>query len=69
MNPEHHEDRLRLWARATNKPVLSLDYGKAPECEHIAQNTRLATQAYQIHILSQLKKRSTFTDFFLQQVY
>ncbi|KIY74423.1 alpha/beta-hydrolase [Cylindrobasidium torrendii FP15055 ss-10] len=31
MNPEHHEDRLRLWARATNKPVISLDYGKAPE--------------------------------------
>ncbi|KAK0461269.1 Alpha/Beta hydrolase protein, partial [Desarmillaria tabescens] len=31
MNPEHHEDRLRMWARSTGKPVLSLDYGKAPE--------------------------------------
>ncbi|KDQ57823.1 hypothetical protein JAAARDRAFT_35515 [Jaapia argillacea MUCL 33604] len=31
MTPEHHEERLRMWARRTGKPVLSLDYGKAPE--------------------------------------
>ncbi|KAF9263321.1 alpha/beta-hydrolase [Marasmius fiardii PR-910] len=31
MTPEHHEDRLRLWAVNTKKPILSIDYGKAPE--------------------------------------
>lgn len=33
MTPEHHEDRLRAWAIRTGRPVLSVDYGKAPECE------------------------------------
>ena len=33
MSPEHHEERLREWAVTTGRPVLSLDYGKAPECE------------------------------------
>ncbi|KAI1794112.1 alpha/beta-hydrolase [Ganoderma leucocontextum] len=31
MTPEHHEERLRTWAIRTGKPVLSVDYGKAPE--------------------------------------
>lgn len=31
-SPEHHEERLRTWAIKTGKPVLSVDYGKAPEC-------------------------------------
>ncbi|THH32313.1 hypothetical protein EUX98_g1913 [Antrodiella citrinella] len=31
MTPEHHEDRLHMWAARTGKPVLSVDYGKAPE--------------------------------------
>ncbi|KAG6920304.1 hypothetical protein DXG01_005073 [Tephrocybe rancida] len=31
MSPEHHEERLRMWAVNTRKPVLSIDYGKAPE--------------------------------------
>ncbi|KAK7687173.1 hypothetical protein QCA50_009677 [Cerrena zonata] len=31
MTPEHHEDRLRMWAVRTGKPILSIDYGKAPE--------------------------------------
>ncbi|BGP16719.1 hypothetical protein JCM10213_009137 [Rhodosporidiobolus nylandii] len=31
MNPEHHEERLLRWARQTKRPVLSFDYGKAPE--------------------------------------
>ncbi|KAG6831689.1 hypothetical protein H0H92_008332 [Tricholoma furcatifolium] len=31
MSPEHHEERLRMWAINTGKPVLSIDYGKAPE--------------------------------------
>ena len=33
MTPEHHEERLRMWAARTGKPVLSVDYGKAPECK------------------------------------
>ena len=33
MTPEHHEERLRVWAEKTGRPVLSLDYGKAPERE------------------------------------
>lgn len=37
MNPEHHEERLRLWATHTGRPVLSIDYGKAPECECLPQ--------------------------------
>jgi acetyl esterase/lipase len=32
MSPEHHDDRLRAWATRTGRPVLSIDYGKAPEC-------------------------------------
>ncbi|KAJ6500138.1 Alpha/Beta hydrolase protein [Mycena vitilis] len=31
MSPEHHEERLRMWAITTGKPILSIDYGKAPE--------------------------------------
>jgi acetyl esterase/lipase len=33
MGPDCHEERLRLWAKRTGKPVLGIDYGKAPECE------------------------------------
>lgn len=32
MSPEHHDERLRTWALKTGKPVLAVDYGKAPEC-------------------------------------
>ncbi|KAK2464247.1 hypothetical protein APHAL10511_003704 [Amanita phalloides] len=31
MSPEHHEERLRIWAKVTRRPILSIDYGKAPE--------------------------------------
>ncbi|KAF8160802.1 Alpha/Beta hydrolase protein [Crassisporium funariophilum] len=31
MTPEHHEERLRMWAVTTGRPVLALDYGKSPE--------------------------------------
>lgn len=31
MGPECHEERLRTWAIRTGKPILSIDYGKAPE--------------------------------------
>ncbi|ODO03459.1 hormone-sensitive lipase [Cryptococcus wingfieldii CBS 7118] len=31
MSPECHEERLRTWARRTGKPVLGVNYGKAPE--------------------------------------
>jgi len=33
MGPEHHEERLRSWAVQTGKPVISIEYGKAPECQ------------------------------------
>lgn len=32
MGPDCHEERLRRWAKRTGKPVLGIDYGKAPEC-------------------------------------
>jgi acetyl esterase/lipase len=32
MGPDCHEERLRSWAKRTGKPVLGIDYGKAPEC-------------------------------------
>ncbi|EJD35293.1 alpha/beta-hydrolase [Auricularia subglabra TFB-10046 SS5] len=31
MSPANHEERLRRWAISTGKPVLSIDYSKAPE--------------------------------------
>ena len=31
MGPACHEERLRSWAKRTGKPVLGIDYGKAPE--------------------------------------
>lgn len=34
MSPAHHAERLHLWAKRTGKPILSLEYGKAPECEY-----------------------------------
>ena len=33
MGPDCHEERLRRWAKRTGKPVLGVNYGKAPECE------------------------------------
>lgn len=38
MTPEHHEERLRTWAIRTGRPVLSIDYGKAPECKFDAMS-------------------------------
>lgn len=38
MSPEHHEERLRMWTISTGKPVLAIDYGKAPECESHQSN-------------------------------
>ncbi|KAF6761258.1 Alpha/Beta hydrolase protein [Ephemerocybe angulata] len=31
MSPEDHEERLRVWAKSCGRPILALDYGKAPE--------------------------------------
>ncbi|KAG8832942.1 hypothetical protein FRC17_000271, partial [Serendipita sp. 399] len=31
LGPMHHEERLRRWALVSGRPVLSIDYGKAPE--------------------------------------
>lgn len=36
MTPEHHEERLRAWAISTKRPVLSIDYGKSPECQALS---------------------------------
>lgn len=44
MGPEHHEERLRRWARkfgrdretgeVKKRVVISVDYGKSPECQY-----------------------------------
>ena len=31
MNPKCHDDYVSNWARQTKKPIVALDYGKAPE--------------------------------------
>ena len=33
MGPDCHEERLGRWAIRTGKPILSVNYGKSPECE------------------------------------
>lgn len=34
MTPRDHEERLRWWAKEGNKKViLSVNYGKSPECK------------------------------------
>ena len=38
MDPKQHEERLRMWAKRTKRPVLSVDYGKAPECTFFSGN-------------------------------
>ena len=43
LSPAHHEERLRRWALLTGRPVLSIDYGKAPECEHYRSSVELGT--------------------------
>lgn len=42
MGPDCHEERLRRWAKRTGKPVLAIDYGKAPECEQIRSLSRFS---------------------------
>ena len=48
MSPDHHDERLRLWALKTGKPVLAVDYGKAPECNTL----------FSVHLTRRLFKRS-----------
>ena len=43
MGPDCHEERLRRWAKRTGKPVLGVNYGKAPECKSLEP---LVTRAY-----------------------
>jgi hypothetical protein len=31
MSPLHHEERLLRWTKATKRPILAIDYSKAPE--------------------------------------
>lgn len=46
MSPEHHEERLRLWARGTGKPLLAVEYGKAPECtRHLSTLDKFSNQS------------------------
>lgn len=33
MSPLDHEERLRRWAIRSKRPVLAVDYHKAPECK------------------------------------
>ena len=40
MGPDCHEERLRRWAKRTGKPILGIDYGKAPECESLINNVK-----------------------------
>lgn len=35
MTPAQHEERLRNWAIWSKKPLLAIEYGKAPECSWI----------------------------------
>lgn len=34
MSPKNHDDYLSRWARNTKTPLVSLNYGKAPECPY-----------------------------------
>jgi acetyl esterase/lipase len=36
IGPRYHEERLRRWALVSGRPVLAIDYGKAPECQHVS---------------------------------
>lgn len=59
MGPDCHEERLRRWARRTNKPILGIDYGKAPECQ-LSSAYRGCLQAdAQFHTPGQSKRAST----------
>lgn len=60
MGPLHHEERLLAWAKRTHRPVLALDYSKAPgtsqiwlpdltfgqECELLAERLHTAEYPY-----------------------
>ena len=48
MGPDCHEERLRRWAKRTGKPVLSVDYGKAPECEYRIIEQMIQCMSYSI---------------------
>ncbi|KZV86217.1 alpha/beta-hydrolase [Exidia glandulosa HHB12029] len=45
MSPANHEERLRRWAMQTGRPVLSIDYSKAPECKHLPEGLRIHWRA------------------------
>jgi hypothetical protein len=62
MGPEHHEERLRSWAVRTGKPVISIEYGKAPECRlfHLQLSSTLPKRhSAQIRILSRSMRSLT----------
>jgi len=62
MSPEHHEERLRSWAMQTGEPVISIEYGKAPECKflyHLGLTFLVAKHLPQTHTHLQLMRSST----------
>ena len=60
MGPECHEERLRRWAKRTGKPVLGVNYGKAPECTW-SRTLVCRCSCVQIRIHGPLKKGLTRT--------
>ena len=52
MTPEHHEERLRMWAVSSGRPVLSIEYGKAPECKRVWLGVLL--EQYSIYVFQQI---------------
>jgi hypothetical protein len=61
MSPEHHEERLRVWTIKTGRPVLSIDYGKAPECMSSCYPiiSKLTLDVFQIPTLLRSTKHMT----------
>jgi acetyl esterase/lipase len=62
MGPRHHEERLRRWAIQTGKPVLAVNYSKAPECMPF-HGPSIDLTSSQIRIRMQLGNASMFTVF------
>ncbi|KAF5393231.1 hypothetical protein D9757_000749 [Collybiopsis confluens] len=49
MSPQHHEERLRMWAKNTGRVVLAVDYGKAPESDSIDPYPFAIDEAFDIY--------------------
>ena len=58
MGPDCHQERLGRWAKRTGKPILSVNYGKSPECEWEAKYTAMIDIRDQIRTLGPSKRAS-----------